>query len=68
MVKKYNPVVEKEYDNWDEVTYHYPNMEETANGQYVKLETYQNQLKEKQKLQKIIDRYKRRLEFLEGKK
>lgn len=68
MVKKYNPVVKKEYDNWDEVTYHYPDMEKTVNGKYVKLETYEQQLKEKHKLQKTIDRYKRRLELLEGKK
>lgn len=66
MVKRYEPIVRKEYDLFDDYHYHEADMKESSTGQWVSLESHQQTVRDMNKLQKKLERYERRLNQLEG--
>jgi hypothetical protein len=56
MVKKYNPVVKRSFDLWDDEYSYDAEMQESKKGEFVKLQTYNDLLKEHNKLKKKLGR------------
>lgn len=58
-MKRYNVILEKEYDRWDDYTWHSLEVKEDKKGEWVKA-------CEAIKLEKKIERMQRRIDKLEG--
>lgn len=56
MVKKFKPAVKRSFDLWDDEYSYTPEMEESKHGEFVKLQTYNELLKENNKLKKKVGR------------
>lgn len=59
MIKKYNPTVKRSFNFWDNEYSYSPEMKESRSGKFIKIEIYNNLLKDHNKLQKEFEELKK---------